>query len=80
MRLARDPGGRSRHRLARCPYEHAAALAESPEPHDLLTLLRILDELGATPLATLVRGRLRALGVTHLPRGPLGRRGSIRRA
>src|SRR5690242_5192880 len=52
------------------PYEHAAALAESPEPDDLLTALGILDELGATPLATLVRGRLRALGTTRIPRGP----------
>lgn len=55
---------------AGCPYEHAAALAESPEPGDLLTALGILDELGATPLATLVRGRLRALGMTRIPRGP----------
>jgi ATP/maltotriose-dependent transcriptional regulator MalT len=55
---------------AGCPYEHAAALAESPEPDDLLTSLGILDELGATPLATLVRRRLRALGTTRIPRGP----------
>ena len=33
---------------AGCPYEHAAALAESPEPDDLITALGILDELGAT--------------------------------
>jgi DNA-binding CsgD family transcriptional regulator len=52
------------------PYEHAAALAESPEPDDLLTALGILDELGATPLATLVRRRLRALGTIRIPRGP----------
>jgi DNA-binding CsgD family transcriptional regulator/tetratricopeptide (TPR) repeat protein len=57
---------------AGCPYEHAAALAESPEPGDLLAALEILDELGATPLATLVRGRLRALGTTRIPRGPRG--------
>ncbi len=57
---------------AGCPYEHAAALAESPEPDDLLTSLGILDELGATPLATLIRGRLRALGTTRIPRGPRG--------
>jgi DNA-binding CsgD family transcriptional regulator/tetratricopeptide (TPR) repeat protein len=57
---------------AGCPYEHAAALAESPEPDDLLTSLGILDELGATPLATLVRRRLRALGTTRIPRGPRG--------
>ena len=57
---------------AGCPYEHAAALAESPEPGDLLAALGILDELGATPLATLVRGRLRALGTPRIPRGPRG--------
>ena len=57
---------------AGCPYEHAAALAESPEPDDLLTALGILDELGATPLATLVRRRLRAIGTTRIPRGPRG--------
>jgi hypothetical protein len=57
---------------AGCRYEHAAALAESPEPDDLLTALGILDELGATPLATLIRRRLRALGTTRIPRGPRG--------
>ena len=57
---------------AGCPYEQAAALAESPDPADLLTALGLLDDLGARPLATRVRGRLRALGITHIPRGPLG--------
>ena len=61
---------RRRGEAAGCPYEHAAALAESPEPDDLLTALGILDELGATPLATLVRRRLRASGTTRIPRGP----------
>jgi len=54
------------------PYERAAALAESPDPQHLLTALGILDELGAKPLATVVRGRLRELGVAHIPRGPVG--------
>ena len=31
----------------------------------------MLDELGARPLAAAVRKRLRALGVTRIPRGPL---------
>ena len=53
-------------------YEQAAALADSGRPADLLTALGILDDLGAGPLATRVRGRLKALGVTHVPRGPLG--------
>jgi len=56
---------------AGCPYEHAAALAESQDPQHLLTALGMLDELAAKPLATKVRRRLRALGVTRIPRGPL---------
>jgi DNA-binding CsgD family transcriptional regulator/tetratricopeptide (TPR) repeat protein len=55
---------------AGCRYEHAAALAQSPDPQDLLTALAVLDDLGARPLATRVRTRLRALGVTRIPRGP----------
>lgn len=38
-------------RAAGCPYEHAAALAESPDPADKLTALAALDTLGAEPLA-----------------------------
>jgi DNA-binding CsgD family transcriptional regulator/tetratricopeptide (TPR) repeat protein len=53
-----------------CPYEHAAALADSQDPEQLLTALGMLDELGARPLAAAVRRRLRALGVTRIPRGP----------
>jgi DNA-binding CsgD family transcriptional regulator len=56
---------------AGCPYEHAAALAQSPDPQQLLSALGTLDELGAKPLASSVRRRLRALGVTRIPRGPL---------
>jgi DNA-binding CsgD family transcriptional regulator/tetratricopeptide (TPR) repeat protein len=51
-------------------YEYAAALAGSPEPPDVLAALAILDDLGARPLATRVRTRLRALGVARIPRGP----------
>jgi DNA-binding CsgD family transcriptional regulator len=51
-------------------YEHAAALAESPHPDDQLAALAVLDALGAEPLARLVRGRLRNLGVPRIPRGP----------
>jgi DNA-binding CsgD family transcriptional regulator len=57
---------------AGCPYEQAAALADGDDPQDLLTALGILDELGAAPLATVVRRRLRALGMTRIPRGPRG--------
>ncbi|WP_406481503.1 AAA family ATPase [Streptomyces sp. NBC_01615] len=56
---------------AGCPYEQAAALAESPDPEDKLTALAALDALGAEPLARLVRGELRALGMRRIPRGPL---------
>ena len=55
---------------AGCPYEYAAALAESPDPADLLTALRALDALGAGPLARRVRTRLREAGVARVPRGP----------
>ncbi|MEV7342036.1 AAA family ATPase [Streptomyces sp. NPDC093544] len=55
---------------AGCPYEHAAALAESPDPDDKLSALAELDALGAEPLAHLIRGELRALGVRRIPRGP----------
>jgi DNA-binding CsgD family transcriptional regulator/energy-coupling factor transporter ATP-binding protein EcfA2 len=54
------------------PYEHAAALAESPDPQDRLAALAQLDALGAAPLARLVRAGLRRLGITHVPRGPVG--------
>jgi DNA-binding CsgD family transcriptional regulator/tetratricopeptide (TPR) repeat protein len=56
-------------RLAGCPYEHALALAESPDPPDLLAALATLDGLGAEPLARQVRSRLRQRGVSRIPRG-----------
>ncbi|MFD3839424.1 helix-turn-helix transcriptional regulator [Streptomyces sp. NPDC058642] len=56
---------------AGCPYEHAVALAESPDPADKLTALAALDTLGAEPPARLLRTELRQLGVRHIPRGPL---------
>jgi DNA-binding CsgD family transcriptional regulator/energy-coupling factor transporter ATP-binding protein EcfA2 len=57
-------------RAAGFRYEHAAALAESPAADDQLTALATLDALGAEPLARLVRGRLKQLGVARIPRGP----------
>jgi DNA-binding CsgD family transcriptional regulator/tetratricopeptide (TPR) repeat protein len=56
---------------AGCPYEHAAALAESPDPADKLTALAAFDGLGAEPAAKLLRAELRRLGVRRIPRGPL---------
>ncbi|WP_428956810.1 ATP-binding protein [Streptomyces sp. cg35] len=57
-------------REAGCPYEHAAALAQSPDPADKVGALSALDAMGAVPLARLVRAELRALGVRRVPRGP----------
>ncbi len=54
---------------AGCPYEHALALVQSPDPADLLAAHTTLDALGAVPLARKVRLRLRELGVTRIPRG-----------
>jgi DNA-binding CsgD family transcriptional regulator/tetratricopeptide (TPR) repeat protein len=56
---------------AGCPYEHAAAVAESPHPADKIEALSELDALGAEPLARLIRTELRGLGVKHVPRGPV---------
>ncbi|MGH8958415.1 MAG: LuxR C-terminal-related transcriptional regulator, partial [Acidimicrobiia bacterium] len=52
-----------------CPYEEAMALADGDESA-LLESLEILDDLGARPLASLVRHQLREQGVGHIPRGP----------
>ncbi|MBT3150426.1 AAA family ATPase [Streptomyces sp. CHD11] len=51
-------------------YEYATALVDSDRPEELLTALNILDELRAKPLARMVRARLRARGVSQVPRGP----------
>jgi hypothetical protein len=45
-------------RKAGCPYEYAAALAESTDPADVQDALTTLDTLGAKPLANRVRLRL----------------------
>ncbi|MCK2218337.1 helix-turn-helix transcriptional regulator [Actinomadura sp. ATCC 31491] len=58
-------------RAAGCPYEHALAQADSPDPADRLAALALLDTLGAEPLARLVRAGLRRAGVTRIPRGPV---------
>jgi DNA-binding CsgD family transcriptional regulator len=52
------------------PYAHALELAESSDPDTVVAALTTLDALGAGPAATLVRRRLRALGVQRIPRGP----------
>jgi len=50
------------------PYEQALALAEGSE-EELREALVILERLGATPLAALVRRRLRDMGARGIPRG-----------
>jgi len=52
------------------PYERALALCDAPDPQAVLTGLGILDELGASAPARLVRRRLQRLGVRNVPRGP----------
>jgi DNA-binding CsgD family transcriptional regulator/tetratricopeptide (TPR) repeat protein len=55
---------------AGCPYECALALSFSLSAADLMAALSILDDIGAVPLARVVRERLRDLGVARVPRGP----------
>ena len=50
------------------PYERAVELAESGQVEPTLEALTVLDGLGATPAAAIVRNRLRGLGVARLPR------------
>jgi ATP/maltotriose-dependent transcriptional regulator MalT len=50
------------------PYERALELAGSGEPAPMLEALGVLDGIGATAAARLVRQRLRDLGVTRIPR------------
>jgi DNA-binding CsgD family transcriptional regulator/tetratricopeptide (TPR) repeat protein len=52
------------------PYERAVQLAESGQIEPTLEALTVLDGLGAKPAVAIVRGRLRGLGVTRLPRRP----------
>ena len=51
------------------PYERALCLAEGPED-SMLRSLELLAKLGARPLETIVRRRLRERGVRGVPRGP----------
>jgi DNA-binding CsgD family transcriptional regulator len=51
------------------PYDQALVLAEGPE-EALRESLAILEQLGAGPLAAIVRQRLRERGVRGIPRGP----------
>jgi DNA-binding CsgD family transcriptional regulator/tetratricopeptide (TPR) repeat protein len=52
------------------PYEQALELADSGEPGPTREALLLLQDMGATAAAALVRRRLRAMGVRSVPRGP----------
>ncbi len=52
-----------------CPYEVALALADGDETA-CLEALPTFDSLGARPAASLVRARLRDVGVKNIPKGP----------
>ena len=51
-------------------YERAMELAESQDVVVTTQALQLLDNLGATAAASMVRQRLRDLGVRRIPRGP----------
>jgi DNA-binding CsgD family transcriptional regulator len=53
----------------RCPYEQARALADGDAAAQF-SALAIFERLGARPAAGELRQKLRAAGVTHIPRGP----------
>ena len=59
-----------RWRTLGCPYEAAAALADSDQEPQLRQALTELERLGARPLAAAVARKLRELGVRGLARGP----------
>jgi DNA-binding CsgD family transcriptional regulator len=54
-------------------YEMALELGGSGRVEETLEAIGVLDRLGATAAATLVRRRLKDLGVRAVPRGPIAR-------
>jgi len=52
-----------------CPYEQARALADG-DSEAQLTALSLFEQLGARPMADIVRQKLREAGVPAIPRGP----------
>ncbi len=52
-----------------CCYEQAMALAESDEESSLRQALEICEQMGAAPLAAILRRKLRASGVRGVTRG-----------
>jgi DNA-binding CsgD family transcriptional regulator len=71
LQLAGDlEAAAARWRALGCPYEAAAALADSDQEPQLRAALAELEGLGARPLRAQVARRLRELGVRGLTRGP----------
>jgi DNA-binding CsgD family transcriptional regulator/tetratricopeptide (TPR) repeat protein len=52
------------------PYETARAQSMSDNERALRDALTLFDRLGAQPMSAMVARRLRALGITTIPRGP----------
>jgi DNA-binding CsgD family transcriptional regulator len=52
-----------------CPYEHASILAWYGAEAEQLEALGILEQLGATTAAVVLRKQMRARGVRSIPRG-----------
>jgi DNA-binding CsgD family transcriptional regulator/tetratricopeptide (TPR) repeat protein len=52
-----------------CPYEEALALAASDDPDDLRAAFEGFDALAARPAAAATTRRMRALGLSTVPRG-----------
>jgi DNA-binding CsgD family transcriptional regulator len=53
------------------PYRHALALMASGDTEAIVRALDVADRLGAAALSARLRERLRQLGVTRVPRGPI---------
>ncbi|MCE7010913.1 AAA family ATPase [Kibdelosporangium philippinense] len=66
-RLAITPA--TAHKPTDDPYERALQQADSDAVEPVIDALRALDDLGANAAATIVRRRLKTLGVRTIPRG-----------
>jgi DNA-binding CsgD family transcriptional regulator len=70
LQMSDDWAGAARAwRTTGCPYEVALALADGDQEAQL-EALAILDGLGATPAARMLRSRLHDSGLESVPRGP----------
>lgn len=60
----------ARWRTLGCPYEATWALADGGDEASLRTAHAEFALLGAAPAAAIISQRLRAIGASHIPRGP----------